>query len=1091
MRRTMPLALALLTVFSLIPGLVNALSWTGFSGQGDGFQRGDRITSTHMNQIDTAFNDIKSELLTITSAGGDAVNIQGSDYTGINLIDGDGILFDLTGANSPKDVTINITLDTGSGLQFNNGALTLLKTCADGQVLTSSSGAWSCGAGGGGGSTLTVDGGNTIALPNFITGSGGAGILDVDFVQSTQTPNNISGQIAMSSITSVGTLTATEINGALTLSDGGVKFTSGVTTTCSSGQGSIYFDGTIFKKCQAGTTTDLEAGDVDADQVLIKSNQITDANGVNFLEGNGVGITYNDSVSPDTATLNVKLNGTIDGTGTTSSLSGLEFTATEGLALLQGCADTEILEWDDEANSGPGVWKCASKLAGSSAVKINNGGVEATLDLRDSSTVHINVPTGNPPAGTFVFDVQGGNITTLGDLTTQLVVPNTGVEFVAGDVIEATDANPADGKADDCVSQFGTNGGLFFDASEGIIKKCENGVLSTLLSGAITVTGGLTVPGATVLNNTLNVGTTTNPSGRVMIGGDANQRQLVVQGAPETIGQTAVGQSVPVFTVSSGGKTDLNPAASITSGTSVFSVDNVGVAKARALNDIEDANNDWRIQDGGEGYFTSLGDSGGPSTWFINTNGKAVFDEMIIGADITGTDSNSTVKIGGERNQRQLLIKGATDSNGNNIQSGLVPVFEVESGGAAGTKTTQIFQNGVIRTEAIQDITGPGTNWSIVTNGAAKFDSITDNTAGTPTWSISNVGDASLKKALIGDQNPFDSQIMYKTSFSLVPTVIVASENKYQTPLVVTAHPNSGTDPIVDAPVFRVDRKRTALANLPLFTVDPDGTVYADAIQPHDALPDWSIGETGLAFFSNIRAGNAFGFDSRGFDAGFPSGGGYPALYRGNDVDNNLDANMQLVCGNTNGYIGCDLNWHLGRNITTVPELQIVDRVSAGGVEKNYITNNEPILLNAPIIDDTTGTPGIDLARGTIQGLVETETILMGNTVFNPKGQWYFVNDSGGEINLGATTPGFRSGQNVCFQATTTGVFRIKPYLGPAIYLNGVRYGQDGMTPPALVSSGSPSDFVCLLAANPSGTRNTWYVLGRSGTWTAEGTVEP
>jgi len=569
-----------------------------------------------------------------------------------------------------------------------------------------------------------------------------------------------------------------------------------------------------------------------------------------------------------------------------------------------------------------------------------------------------------------------------------------------------------------------------------------------------------------------------------MIGGDANQRQLVVQGAPETIDAVAVGQESPVFVVSSGGKTDAtNPEASITSGTPVFSVDNVGVAKARALSDIEATENNWRIQDGGEGYFTSLGDSGSPSTWFINTNGQAVFDKMIIGADIAGT--NSTIKIGGEVNQRQLLIKGAAD------QGGSMPVFEVESGGAAGTKTTQIFQNGVIRTEAIQDITGPGTNWSIPTNGAAIFDSITDNTPVNPTWSISNLGDASLNKALIGDQNPFDPQIQYRTSLSLVPTVIVASEDKNQTPLVVTAHPDSGTDPLTDAPVFRVDRKQTAIANDPLFTVDSDGTVYADAIRPHEALSDWSIGETGLAFFSNIRAGNAFGFDSRGFDAGFPSGGGYPALYRGNDVDNNLDANMQLVCGNTNGYIGCDLNWHLGRNITTVPELQIVDRVNAGGVEKNYITNNEPILLNAPIIDDTTGTPGIDLARGTIQGLVETETILMGNTVFNPKGQWYFVNDSGGEINLGATTPGFRSGQNVCFQATTTGVFRIKPYLGPAIYLNGVRYGQDGLTPPALVSSGSPSDFVCLLAANPSGTRNTWYVLGRSGTWTAEGTVEP
>ena len=49
---------------------------------------------------------------------------------------------------------------------------------------------------------------------------------------------------------------------------------------------------------------------------------------------------------------------TADGTGATSTNSGLEFqgSGSDELALLQGCANNEVLKWNDSTN----VWACAA-----------------------------------------------------------------------------------------------------------------------------------------------------------------------------------------------------------------------------------------------------------------------------------------------------------------------------------------------------------------------------------------------------------------------------------------------------------------------------------------------------------------------------------------------------------------------------------------------------------------------------------------------------------------------------------------------------------------------------------------------------------
>lgn len=75
-----------------------------------------------------------------------------------------------------------------------------------------------------------------------------------------------------------------------------------------------------------------------------------------------------------------------DGTGSTSSGSGLE-TDTDRLGLLQGCANNEILKWNDAG----GVWACGSDSTGGGSGTLQdaytNGGSITTTDAKDIDLV--------------------------------------------------------------------------------------------------------------------------------------------------------------------------------------------------------------------------------------------------------------------------------------------------------------------------------------------------------------------------------------------------------------------------------------------------------------------------------------------------------------------------------------------------------------------------------------------------------------------------------------------------------------------------------------------------------------------------------
>ena len=77
--------------------------------------------------------------------------------------------------------------------------------------------------------------------------------------------------------------------------------------------------------------------------------------------GNGISVSGS-GVESATPTISLSLLSGIDGTGLTSSASGLEFAGagSDQLAMIQGCANGQGVAWNDASN----LWECANFAAG-------------------------------------------------------------------------------------------------------------------------------------------------------------------------------------------------------------------------------------------------------------------------------------------------------------------------------------------------------------------------------------------------------------------------------------------------------------------------------------------------------------------------------------------------------------------------------------------------------------------------------------------------------------------------------------------------------------------------------------------------------
>ncbi|HVE81114.1 MAG TPA: MerR family DNA-binding transcriptional regulator [Candidatus Dormibacteraeota bacterium] len=101
----------------------------------------------------------------------------------------------------------------------------------------------------------------------------------------------------------------------------------------------------------------------------------------NITAGNGISTTGAGSGENISHSLSVNLLTSADGTGGTSSNSGLEFQggSNNQLTLLQGCVNNEILKWDNTNN----IWQCGSDLGGSVSIEENDISVAPSASTID------------------------------------------------------------------------------------------------------------------------------------------------------------------------------------------------------------------------------------------------------------------------------------------------------------------------------------------------------------------------------------------------------------------------------------------------------------------------------------------------------------------------------------------------------------------------------------------------------------------------------------------------------------------------------------------------------------------------------------
>jgi hypothetical protein len=242
--------------------------------------------------------------------------------------------------------------------------------CADGQVLkyNATSGLFECQddlGGGSGGDYISVNGAaaDDADFDNAIPAAP-ANAVNVRWQKDALTPNNLSAHLLFSDLT-----TATFGSGA--------GFTW--TFNASAGTDPALTLGTGIFNLSAGTLQ--QAGT----PVVLNSRQLLSGSG---LSGGG-------DLSAD-RTLTVDLLGVEDGAGATASNSGLEFAgaSSDQLALLQGCANGQLLKW----TATGGTWGCANDNdsgAGTAAW-------EGLVNSLDTATTY----TSNSTAETVTFDFE-------------------------------------------------------------------------------------------------------------------------------------------------------------------------------------------------------------------------------------------------------------------------------------------------------------------------------------------------------------------------------------------------------------------------------------------------------------------------------------------------------------------------------------------------------------------------------------------------------------------------------------------------------------------------------------------------------------
>jgi len=299
--------------------------------------------------------------------------------------------------------------------------------CADGQVLkyNATSGLFECQddlGGGSGGDNISINGASaTDADFDNATPAAPANAVNVRWQKDALTPNNLSAHLLFSDL------------GTTTFGSG-----SGFTWTFNASAGTdpaLTFGDGVFNL----STGTLQQGGT---PVVLRSRQILSGNG---LSGGG-------DLSTD-RTLALALLAVQDGVGAPSTNSGLEFAgaSSDKLAILQGCANGQLLKWtasggswgcanDNDSGAGTAAWEGLVNTADTATSYTSNNTAETVTfsfesNFGASQQFLIRQQTGNPTAGT-LLDVRAAdtNVTVLraGDGTNGITVSQAGALTAEG-----------------------------------------------------------------------------------------------------------------------------------------------------------------------------------------------------------------------------------------------------------------------------------------------------------------------------------------------------------------------------------------------------------------------------------------------------------------------------------------------------------------------------------------------------------------------------------------------------------------------------------------------------------------------------------